>query len=338
MHLRADFVPLRATPSSDVIGVTFEETKEASMVQTLRDDDLASAREAWARLLSKTHLTWDITEITPADHTPYSASVRQRHLADLVLVDCSCDPCAGVRRVPQISQTEGEYLVMLMTLQGREQVTQAGRTAQLTPGSVVMWDSAQHAEFLVQEPLIKRSLLVPKAALAEVGARGELLTGSVLDADAPAVSLLRNYLDGLSRTIDDLPLGALPAARNATIELLAAALQAPRQLWPQSTYATRSAAEAFIERNLHRGTLSPAVIADRIGVSVRSLHRAFEDSGETVSGYLRVRRLARARDDLTSGSPVSQVARRWHFSDASHFSRTFKKQYGISPSELLPHV
>lgn len=303
---------------------------------SFRATDHHQAREAWGRMLSTTHLPWDIKELVADPVAGFGATVRRRHLADLVLVDCSCDPHSGVRRSYELGQTDGEYLVMLMTLSGRELVSQGGRSAQLSTGSVVVWDSATPAEFRVQEPLVKRTLLVPKSALSEIGTRGELMTGSVLDAAAPAVTLLRCYLDGLARTVDDLPLGALPAARNATIELLAAALQSPDQAAPVSAVATRGAAEAFIERNLREHRLSPAIIAHNIGVSVRSLHRALEDTGETVSGYIRVRRLARARDDLISGVPVSQVARRWHYADASHFSRSFKRHYGHSPSELTP--
>lgn len=301
---------------------------------SFRSESTHEAREAWSRILSSTHLPWDMTELTPTASGTFGASVRKRHLADLILVDCACDPCAGVRRSHEISQTEGEYLVMLMTLEGHELVSQHGRQARLQPGSVVVWDSQSPAEFLVQEPLVKRSLFVPKAALTEVGTRGELMTGTVLDAEAPAVMLLRSYLDGLSLTIDALPLGALPAARNATIELLAAALQEPGRALPQPAELTRSAAESFIEKNLREGALSPAVVAAGIGVSIRSLHRSFEDSGETVAGFIRTRRLARARDDLASGIPVSQVARRWHYADSSHFSRTYKRRFGHSPSEV----
>lgn len=304
--------------------------------QHIRATKAQQARESWSRMLSATHLPWDITELTADPQSPFGATVRRRHLADLVLVDCSCDPCSGVRRGYEVSQTDGEYLVMLMTLSGRELVGQGERQAQLSPGSVVVWDSTTPAQFCVQEPLVKRSLLVPKAALAEIGTRGELMTGSVLDADSPAVLLLRSYLDGLSRTLDDLPLGALPAARNATIELLAAALHAPVNAMPEAAVATRGAAEAFIERNLRESRLSPAVVAQAIGVSVRSLHRAFHEADESVSGYIRLRRLARSRDDLVAGLPVSHVARRWHYADASHFSRTFKRHFGHSPSDLGP--
>ena len=292
------------------------------------------AHDAWSRMLSSTHLPWSIQEITgERDH--FDASVRRRHLADLILVDCSCDPSAGVRRAHEISRTDDEYLVMLMTLQGREVVRQDGVESQLEPGSVVIWDSARPAQFAVQERLVKRSLFVPKTALLEVGSRGLLQTGTVLDQTAPAVTLLAGYLEGLSRTIDDLPLGALPAARNATIELLAAALQDVPVGPPGAPAVLRTAAETIIERHLADPALTPALVASSLGVSLRSLHRAYEDTDDSVSGTIRVRRLARARDDLLAGRTVSQVASRWCYSDASHFSRTFKSHFGHNPSDLL---
>ena len=49
---------------------------------------------------------------------------------------------------------------------------------------------------------------------------------------------------------------------------------------------------------------------------------------------VRVRRLARAREELTeTAQPVSVIAHRWGFSDTSHFSRSFKAHYGSSPTD-----
>jgi AraC family transcriptional regulator, positive regulator of tynA and feaB len=301
-------------------------------VQTSSRSD---AYDAWSRMLSATHLPWSVTELSLDPPSGFSASVRRRHLADLVLVECTCSPNAGVRRRHEIAATDGEYLIMLMTLSGHEMVSQGDNVAQLSPGSVVVWDSERPAEFMVQDTLVKRSLLVPKSALAEVGQRGALRTGAVLDISAPAVTLLSRYLDSLSSTLGALPLGALPAARNATIELLAAALQDIRSGDLCSGPATRSAAENFIDHRLSEQELTPAVVARALGVSTRSLHRAFEDSGESVSSFIRTRRLARARDDLLAGHTVNQVARRWNFTDASHFSRSFKRHFGMNPSDLI---
>jgi AraC family transcriptional activator of tynA and feaB len=254
----------------------------------VRTSSASGAYDAWSRMLSATHLPWSVTELSPDPSSGFAASVRRRHLADLVLVECTCSPNGGVRRRQEIAATDGEYLVMLMTLSGHEMVSQGGQLAQLSPGSVVVWDSEQPAEFLVQDTLAKRSLLVPKSALADFGQRGELRTGA--------------------QDIHSADLCSGPA--------------------------TRSAAETLIDRRLSESALTPAVVARALGVSTRSLHRAFKDSGESVSGFIRTRRLARARDDLLTGYTVSQAARRWNFADSSHFSRSFKRHFGINPSDL----
>jgi AraC family transcriptional activator of tynA and feaB len=298
----------------------------------VRTADRSEAHDAWSRVVSATHLPWTVT--TVGSRPCFSAVVRRRRLSDLELVECTCSPNGGVRRKHEIAVTDGEFLIVLMTLSGHELVRQAGLTLRLSPGNVVAWDSELPAEFLVQDTLVKRSLLVPKAALAEVGARGALRAGAVLDVSAPAVLLLSRYLDSLSETLDTLPRGAVPAARNAAIELLAAALRNDSGTGPASGPATRTAAETLIDRRLAEPLLTPAAVASALGISTRSLHRAFEDSGETVAGFIRTRRLARARDDLLAGHTVSQVARRWNFTDPSHFSRSFKRCYGINPSDL----
>lgn len=292
------------------------------------------AHDSWGRMLSATHLEWNLTSLADRGPAGFGAAVRRRRLGDLALVDCRCDPCAGVRRRSEIARTDGGFLVVLMTLRGSEVVAQGDGRSVLAPGSVVVWDSETPAEFLVRTPLVKRSLLVPKSALAEVGARGSLVTGSVLDADAPAVTLLARYLDALSDTLDGLPDAAVPAARNATIELLAAALQSPGRP-ADGALATRAAAEAYIERQLRDPSLSPSTVAAGVGVSLRSLHRSFQDTPDSVSGVIRRRRLVRARDDLLAGESVGQVARRWQFADPSHFSRVFKRQFGLSPRDLV---
>ena len=49
--------------------------------------------------------------------------------------------------------------------------------------------------------------------------------------------------------------------------------------------------------------------------------------------YIRRRRLEEAGCVLaTSGTSISEVAARWHFADSGHFSRTFEKQHGLTPT------
>jgi AraC-like DNA-binding protein len=79
--------------------------------------------------------------------------------------------------------------------------------------------------------------------------------------------------------------------------------------------------------------LSPASLAGEFHVSTRTLQWAFAADGESAAGYIRRRRLEEAGCVLaTSGTSISEVAARWHFADSGHFSRTFKKQHGLTPT------
>jgi AraC-like DNA-binding protein len=64
--------------------------------------------------------------------------------------------------------------------------------------------------------------------------------------------------------------------------------------------------------------LSPSTLARQLGVSVRTLHRAFAATQETMAGYVRRRRLERARaDPLADRGSVSGLAAHWQFADSS---------------------
>lgn len=289
----------------------------------------------WEEMLSHTHLPWSVRVPGQRPECDYRAWIRRRWIDDLALVDCECDPCAGGRGRDQISGTDGEYVVVLITRSGSETVTQEGAEAALKPGDAVSWDSMKPARFAVWEPLAKRSLLIPRAALDEVSGRAWMNAGVLLDGRAPAVRLLTGYLDALSRTLPELSSSAVSAARNATLELFVGALR-PGGPVDSSTVgpALRANMERWIERHLLDRDVTPAAVAAAHNVSVRTVHRLFNASDETVGEVVRVRRLAGARRDLTeSGEPISTIAHRWCFSDSSHFSRAFKALYEMSPRE-----
>lgn len=98
--------------------------------------------------------------------------------------------------------------------------------------------------------------------------------------------------------------------------------------------ALRAAMDRHIERHLLADAVSPTAIASAHGVSIRTVNRVFNATGQTVGEVVRVRRLARAREELTvSTHLIVSIAHRWGFSDSSHFSRTFKAHYGSSPRD-----
>lgn len=95
--------------------------------------------------------------------------------------------------------------------------------------------------------------------------------------------------------------------------------------------------EAFIEDNLSNHELSVSKIANNFGWSNRHVHRVFaRDCQETISGYLRRRRLESSYEELkcSSSKTITDIGYAWGFSCSSHFSRCFKEHFGIGPQEL----
>ncbi len=95
---------------------------------------------------------------------------------------------------------------------------------------------------------------------------------------------------------------------------------------------------AFIDAHLADPDLGPAQIAIGCGISIRRLHRSFVDTEWSVCEWIRHRRLARCREDLLDpvkdGLSITQIAFRWGFNDAAHFSRAFRSVYDQSPRDV----
>jgi AraC-like DNA-binding protein len=98
----------------------------------------------------------------------------------------------------------------------------------------------------------------------------------------------------------------------------------------------RAEIRRYVRTQLQDTTLGPASIARAYSMSVRALHALFEDADEAVAALVRSERLARCVDDLSqpNGGSVTEIAFRWGFSDAAHFSRLFKRAFGVTPSEI----
>lgn len=291
---------------------------------------LRQRAEAWREVVDRTHLPWqlDTDRDLPVALPGAEPEIAVRRLDDMALVDCTTGPCSGRRGPAEIRRTDGDYLGVLVVLAGREHVDLGAAAAVLGPGDVVVWDSSRPARFAVPGRLVKRTLLVPRARLAALLPG----VGAAVVAPGPATRLLGDHLAALSALDGPLhgPVGA--AAGAAALELLAAALQPGRDV-PDRWDRVR----AHIDRHLTEPGLGPQQIAAAHALSLRALHLLFERHGDTVSGYVRRRRLLRARADLARLGPtttVAEIAHRWGFADQTGFARAFRRQYGCAPNDV----
>lgn len=92
-------------------------------------------------------------------------------------------------------------------------------------------------------------------------------------------------------------------------------------------------AVSFMRSNLGK-PLSLQTIADELGISVSSLKKLFADhQGCGVMKHLSALRLERAKELLQNGQSVGETADALGFSSPSYFSRWFKNEAGVSPTQ-----
>ena len=82
--------------------------------------------------------------------------------------------------------------------------------------------------------------------------------------------------------------------------------------------------------------LNRDVLAAVAGFSVSHFHRLFTDyMGESIARYVRRERMERAGRKLRMGAvDITEVALAAGFDSHAAFSRAFKQQFGISPSDF----
>lgn len=90
-----------------------------------------------------------------------------------------------------------------------------------------------------------------------------------------------------------------------------------------------------IEQNLGNEALNTEYLCAALSTSPRQLSRAFELEGVPPNHYIWALRLKRCRQELIAnpGSSISDIAFRSGFNHSAHFSRSYKKCFGETPTE-----
>jgi AraC-like DNA-binding protein len=293
--------------------------------------------DAWVEALDQTHVAFDVGASRRAGDGPFEGSIVRHRFADLELVDCAASPWAGRRNAALVASRPRDCVGFQVLRKGVELVDVGKLHVQLTPGDLILWDGCEPVDVEVPEPFVKRTLIVPRErVLAACPRLAELDQVPMLRPTAGA-RLLARYLDALALELPTLDAAQDVAAADVAVELLRAAIEPSV---PTTRSARRSEMRERVRRHirshLQDPELGPESIARAHALSVRALHALFEGTGESVAGLVRSQRLARCMEDLRqpSAGSVTEIAFRWGFSDAAHFSRVFKRAFGMTPSHV----
>ncbi|MFE9359838.1 helix-turn-helix domain-containing protein [Streptomyces olivaceoviridis] len=263
--------------------------------------------------------------------------------------------------VRSTEDTTEPHLTLGVHSSGRATLVRGDGTAACRPDDIFVCDHA--VPFLLHESVDFELHLVriPRIALTLTDRQVRALSARAPFADGPVAPLLGPLLRGLLDTLPAYsPATALRLATTVTGFVGSLAAEGPGHgqevedtvdvARPEGAAGAEPASgpareqqdllwrvRAYVDARLWDRTLTPATIAAAQHISVRYLHKLFEGQGSTIGRWIQHRRLEEARRELARPEAwdvaVGAVAKRWGFANATHFSRSFRAAYGMSPRE-----
>lgn len=248
-----------------------------------------------------------------------------------------------VFRTPQrIRQANQETILVSLQLSGTGWVWQDGREARLESGDFACHDSTRPYSLSFTDDFEQLVLHMPREILVRRIGQTEHFTARPVRATSPIGAVISPFLHQLASGVADFEPVTARRLSEISLALITTAFgelvaqQEKGQSWARTSLLYR--AKALIEENLHDPSLSPENVARALRISLRYLQDLFHSEKTTVSNWIWSRRLEKCRRDLSdpllSSKDISQIAFDCGFSDFAHFSRRYKAEFLVSPSEF----
>ena len=253
----------------------------------------------------------------------------------------------SLQQAPKLArQADPGMLKLSCFVRGGGVVAQDGRCVQYGVGDLRLYDTLRPfgGEFASDVPVSQLlHLRFPRSLLPFPAKDLRQLSAVRLEGAEGVAALSSQFLLHLARHMHEF--SPADAERLSTLAVdvltvaLAHALDAQGVVPPHARRrALMARIHAFIRENLGDAHLTPETIAAAHHISLRYLHRLFQQDGHTVAGWIRRRRLEQCRRELAephlSQHPISVIAARWGFSSPAHFSQVFRGAYGLPPREF----
>ncbi|CAN7704402.1 helix-turn-helix domain-containing protein [Pararhizobium sp. LjRoot238] len=292
--------------------------------------DTPSPFDAWRSLLI---ILFDSLLPKAPSSDAFQANLIVHHFGTFLLCRSVVDGGRYRRTEARLAWDDLDHIVISCLLRGG--VTLARPAARrLRPGDVAVLDLSAPVVFAMKAAE-SMHLILPRTLLPSSVAPEQPAAGRILAKDTAMGVIIRGVLEALSEAARRLSTGELIALGTSVPDLLASCLGPSAAV--TSTEARGDLGRRLrrhIEENLHRSDLTPSRLARDLGVSRSQLYRQFETGGG-VETYIRRRRLRRCLlalcDPRHADRRIGDIAYEMGFADEAHFSRLFRRAFGLSP-------
>ncbi|MGI5346959.1 helix-turn-helix domain-containing protein [Streptomyces sp. CA-250714] len=301
-----------------------------------KDFPKADALSAWAETTRDTVMPTDFRLVGVKT---FSGSLTTTSLGPVQVSGMAYSSFCSIRTPKLIRVSDPECLQFALVRSGPHVIEQNRRNAPARPGELLLFDSSRPFDSYADgEALL---LQFPRRLLPLRTRRLDPVISRPIPGRQGTARLLSDFLasvaGGGNRTEQDATqLGTV--ALDLAAAVLADQLDRAADVHPDSRQrALYLRITAFVQHRLGDPALTPGEVAAAHHISLRSLHRLFQQHGTSIGAWIRGQRLERCLHDLADPrkrrTPIHAIAARWGFPRPADFTRTFRAAYGITPSD-----
>src|SRR4030088_570603 len=276
-------------------------------------------------------------DVDPLDGSSFEAQIDCATVSRLKLCHIEASQHRVALPVSRVKAGEHPYVKILFQTYGGADFERSGRGFGLLPGDCLAYGvSCPHT--IISPSLTRHEVvIVPTELLQERGFRLWKMSACKLSARTGTGRIAYDFVHAAFDEATKLsPYNAIGVADSLIDLLLLPLREAGTTLDSSGPVAMYVRAQVFIREHLRDPDLSIDQISAALGCTKRYLHMLFSDRGMTVSDYIWQARLQNCRQELEAqgGKTITDVAFSWGFSSSSHFSRVFRRYFGVVPSSI----
>lgn len=279
-------------------------------------------------------------DIEPVRDTPFHAEGTLCALPGAAYASVFASPVRVARTRRLIADDPAEMLY-LITADAPLKVDQGGREHILASGDSIFVRGGEVSTIACQNRSRFTNIAIALDDLRTFYSEADDLAMRVVPRQSDLLGLLHAYVDMLRLRTEAAAGAAGPLIVGHIRDLIGAIAAAdglPLPEQPGVKAARLQAIKAEIARRLCDPQLGVESVARRCGISPRYVRRLFQEEGSSFSAYVLRQRLDHAyRLLLHPGQAPSTIAAAAYacgFGDLSYFNRTFRRRFGMTPSDL----
>jgi AraC-like DNA-binding protein len=291
----------------------------------------------WREVVCSVYVPMDAE---PLERRAFHGRMDARAALGRIFSDIDAGPQRVGRDARQIAASAArDIFTFVIQREGSCAVEQAGRSALLLPGDMLVFHNSRPYRLLFAHPFRQTVIQAPRDTLGRQAEAIDRTLGQRLASGSGFGRMLGGYVRSLSEALEEIEDAELAMLVDELFRLLAGHGELDQAGSGEDAERARRAlvlrAQRCARERIASPELDPATIAREQRISTRTLQRAFAAQGTTVTRWMREERLELCAQALLDrahdGRTISAIAAAHGIRDTAAFCRSFKARFGCSP-------